>query len=201
MQNLIRLFAKYGTHITFILLQVICFYIIVNYNKSQQSIYLNSSNLYAGKFDAKLGQWQRYLSLTENNDSLARHNAQLLELYINRKKSDPSISDSSLLQYQLIPAQITNNTYQLRNNHITLDKGSDHGVKKDMGVLSHHGIVGIIRNVSPRFSHVVSILNTQSRVSATVSPHSYPGTLLWKGSDPKVVTLEAITKTCRDKTR
>lgn len=194
MQNIIRLFARYGTQITFILLQIVCFTIIVKYNNTQKAIFLNSSNLYAAKLDSKLGKWQTYLSLEEVNDSLAEHNANLLELYINRKEIDPVLADSSLLQYQLIPANITNNTYQLRNNHITVDKGSAAGVTRDMGVISQNGIVGIVRNISSNFAHVVSILNVQTRISATVKPYAYPGTVVWKGTDPSTVILEAIPK-------
>jgi len=194
MQNIIRLFAKYGSHITFILLQVICFYIVVNFNSNHKSIYINSANLYANQVDGKLGQWQNYLSLRETNDSLSNYNAQLLELYINRNPNDPAVKDTNLLQYRIIPAKVSNNTYQLRNNHLTLDKGKVDGVKPNQGVVSQNGLVGVVRNVSKKYAHVVSILNVQTKISATVRPHGYPGTLTWKKSNPLFVTLDAIPK-------
>jgi len=159
MQNIIRLFAQYGSHIMFILLQTICFYMIVHYNQNQQSIFLNSSNLYVGKVSEKLGAWDTYLNLDEVNDSLASHNANLLELYINRDETDPKLQDSSILQYQLISSKVINSTYHLRNNHITVNKGKTAGVNNDMGVISQHGLVGIVRNTSANFSHIVSLLN------------------------------------------
>lgn len=194
MQNIIRLFAKYGSHIIFILLQSVCYYLIVQFNQNQRSIFLNSSSLYVGKLTDKLGSWDRYLSLDEVNDSLALNNAELLELYINRSAGYPLLEDSSMLQYELIPAKVINTTYHLRNNHITIDKGSADGISKDKGVMSHNGLVGIVRNTSANFAHIVSILNAQTKISATVSPYSYPGTLLWKTDDPRVMDLEAIPK-------
>jgi len=194
MQNIIRLFAKYGSHITFILLQAICLYLVVNYNQGQRAIFLNSSKLYNTKLTSKVGQWHRYLSLDKVNDSLALHNATLLELYINRGEQDPEMTDTAGLQYRLVPANVVNNTYHLRNNHITIDKGSAQGIKPDMGVVSKEGLVGIVRNTSKNFAHVVSLLNAQSKISATVKPYGYPGTLEWTGKDGRVVNLSAIPK-------
>lgn len=142
----------------------------------------------------KLGNWNSYLNLDIVIDSLARHNAKLLELYINRDESDPAYKDSSFLQYVLLPAKTVNNTYNLRNNHLTLNKGSLDGVKTTMGVISHNGLVGIVKNISDRYSHVMSLLHSYTKISATVSPYSYPGTLVWDGKDYKYMSLEAIPK-------
>ncbi len=194
MHNIIRLFVKYGSHITFLLLQAICFYIIVNYNQDQKSIFINSSKIYQSKLLSKVGQLNTYLSLDEVNDSLATQNAKLIELYINRKIDDPSYRDSTKLIYNLTAARVVNSTYQLRNNHITVNKGSLHGIENDMGVIAPQGLVGIVRNTSNNYSHVISLLNTQIKISATLSSLAYPGTLVWKGGAPKEVSLEAIPK-------
>ena len=193
MQNILLLFAKFGTHITFLFFTVVSFLLIVNYNKSQKAIFINSSNYYANKLDSRTSKWQNYLSLQEVNDSLARHNADLMEHFINFKSTEGVISDS-ILQYDLLPAKVIRNTYNLRNNHLTLDVGKKQGVKKDMGVLSEDGILGIVKDVSSDFSHVVSILNSQTRISCTVKPYAYPGNLTWKNLDPKFMTLESIPK-------
>ena len=193
MQNILLLFARFGTHITFLFFTVLSFLLIVNFNKTQRSIFINSSNFYANKLDARTSKWQNYLSLQEVNDSLARHNAELMERFINIRTNEAVISDSTL-QYELIPAKVIRNTYNLRNNHLTLDIGAKHGVAKDMGVLSEKGILGIVRNVSADFSHVISILNSQARISCTVKPYAYPGNLIWKDMDPNFVTLESIPK-------
>ena len=193
MQNILLLFARFGSHITFSVLMVFSFILIVNYNKSQRSIYLNSSSLYTQKIDGRMSKWSNYLSLATVNDSLERENARLLEEFINLK-SIPTQNKDSLGQYQLIPANVIRSTFHLRNNHITLDKGTVHGIEKDMGVISEKGLIGIVRNVNNNFSHVVSLLNSQTRISCTVKPHSYPGNLVWSDLDPRHMTLEAIPK-------
>lgn len=193
MQNILLLFAKFGTHITFLFFTVLSFFLIVKYNKSQKAIFINSSNYYANKLDARTSRWQNYLSLQEVNDSLARHNAELMEHFINFRSTEGVISGSTL-QYDLLPARVIRSTYNLRNNHFTLDIGKKHGVEKDMGVLSEDGILGIIKNVSTDFSHAVSILNSQTRISCTLKRYAYPGNLMWKNLDPKYMTLESIPK-------
>jgi rod shape-determining protein MreC len=193
MQNILLLFARFGTHITFLFFTVFSFFLIINFNKTQRSIFINSSNFYANKLDARTSKWQNYLSLQEVNDSLARHNAELMERFINFRTSEVIISDSTL-NYELLPAKIIRNTYNLRNNHLTLDIGAKQGVEKDMGVLSKKGILGIVRNVSEDFSHVISVLNSQTRISCTVKPYAYPGNLIWDDMDPNFMTLESIPK-------
>lgn len=193
MQNILLLFARFGTHIAFLFFTVVSFLLIVNYNKTQRAIFINSSNFYANKLDARTSNWQNYLSLQEVNDSLSNHNAELMEHFINFRSTEKTISDSTK-QYDLIPALVIRNTYNLRNNHITLDVGKNAGVQRDMGVLSEEGILGIVRNVSDNYSHVVSILNSQTRISCTVKPYAYPGNLIWKNLDPKFMTLQSIPK-------
>lgn len=193
MQNILLLFARFGSLITFIFLTVISFILIVNYNQEQRSIFINSSNYYANKLDARTSKWQSYLALQEVNDSLSRHNAMLMEKFINSKSLDLTSSDTSF-QYDVLPSEVIRSTYHLRNNHLTLNVGSKHGVQKDMGVISENGIIGIVREVSDNFSHVISVLNSQSRVSCGVKSYAYPGNLIWKDFDPNFMHLESIPK-------
>lgn len=193
MQNILLLFARFGTHISFIFFTIISFFLIINYNQSQKAIFINSSNYYSNKIDSKTSKWQSYLSLQEVNDSLSRHNAELLEKFINLTSTQEIAQDSNK-RYELLPARIIRKSYNLRNNHFTLDKGTLNGVQKDMGVISENGILGIVRNVSPHYAHVVSVLNSQARISCTVKPYAYSASLVWKDLDAEHMTLESIPK-------
>lgn len=193
MQNILLLFARFGSHIAFIFFTAISFILIVNFNQSQRSIFINSSNYYANKLDGKTSEWKRYLSLQEANDSLAHHNATLMEKFINIEAPVPDHPDTSI-QYTIIPAKVMRSTFHLRNNHFTLDVGSDQGITKDMGVISENGLLGIVRNVSSRYSHVISMLNSQTRISCSVKPYAYPGNLIWKNLDSDYMHLESIPK-------
>jgi rod shape-determining protein MreC len=116
-----------------------------------------------------------------------------MEKFINIQVPVPELSDTSL-EYSVIPARVIRNTFNLRNNHMTLNVGTNQGVKKDMGVIAENGILGIVRDVSQKFAHVISVLNSQARISCSVKPYAYPGNLIWKDLNPEYMYLESIPK-------
>lgn len=196
MNSVFQLFLKYGYHLIFLVLEIFCFYFIIQYNRVQNEIFWNSSNVYVAKLATVTGRAREYLHIQEVNDSLQRENANLIENlirieYINREI--PQL-DSSLSQYSIIPAHICNNTFHLANNHITLCKGRREGIEPDMGVISERGIVGIVRNASDNFAHVISVLHSQTRISCAVKSRNTHGNLIWKSMDPTRMTLESVPK-------
>jgi rod shape-determining protein MreC len=197
MYNVIQLFVKYGGHILFVVLEIICFYFIINFNQTQRDIFLNSSNVYAGKIATQTARISNYVQLNERNDSLMRENANLIENLISIEYTNDLIpsADSIYDRYDLIPATICNSTINLTNNHITLCSGNREGIEADMGVISSSiGIIGIVRNVSDNFAHVITILNSQSRVSCSIKSRKGHGSLKWRTMDPLRVSLIDVPK-------
>lgn len=197
MYNAFQLIAKYGAHILFIVLEIICFNLIINYNPAQKKIYLNSSNVYASKVQNVRSRIDSYLALKEVNDSLMRQNANLIENLIVIEYATKSIpnADSLELAYDLIPTNICRNDIFKRNNYITLCSGKRQGVDVNMGVIeSTNGIVGIVKNASENFAQVMSILNSQTKISCSIKNKNSFGTLVWINLDPQVMTLEDIPK-------
>jgi rod shape-determining protein MreC len=207
MQNLLLLLARYGNVILFIFLEILCFYLIVNYNQSQKEIYLNSSNLFSGFILDKKENTKSYIGLKQVNEQLHHENARLLQKTFNRRNEEltrssmvsdtlsrDTITRDTSIKYSIIAATVINNSVRLRNNTITLNKGKNHGIKPGMAVISSDGVVGVVRNVSNKYSQVLSILNSQSRISAKIKKNNYHGNLLWKGGSPKRMTLEAVPK-------
>lgn len=197
MYNVIQLFAKYGSHILFVVLELICFSLIINYNKTQKDIFLNSSNVMAAKIVEQQNKVAHFANLKNQNDSLMIENANLIENLISIEYSSDNIpaSDSILNQYTLIPTNVINSTIHLRNNHFTLNKGSREGVRPDMGVISSHkGIVGIVRNVTENFAHIISLLHSQTNISCSIKNRQGHGSLVWRKMDPLRMNLESIPK-------
>jgi len=197
MKNILLIFIKYGTHLLFIVLQIICFTFIINNNEVHEQIYDNTKSIFFGNLNNKVDQLSDYLKLDEQNDSLVRENAKLMDIIINQRTAEISdtISDTLLLQqYSFIPAEICNKTIHLRNNYFTLCAGSINGVKPMMGVISAEGLVGIITKVSEHYSQVIPLLHSQSRISASVRGNDFFGNLVWTDTDATQMTLEAIPK-------
>jgi len=55
-------------------------------------------------------------------------------------------------------------------------------------------VVGIVKNVSPNFSSLFSLLHSQVTVSARVRRDGSRGTIRWDGGSPDYVNLEEITR-------
>lgn len=201
MRNLLLLIAKYSSTILFIILEVICFYIIISFNKSQSEIWVHSANLFSGNIDERVQNTTNFFKLEAVNDSLLTENAKLLETIINYRViskqnefQEYEAMDSTLLQYKFIPARITGKTFNKRNNHITINKGSLDSIKVGMGVVSKDGILGLVKSVSNNYSLVMTILHSQCRISAAVKNNDHHGTLIWDNMDPSYMTLTSIPK-------
>ena len=201
MRNLLLLLAKYSSTILFIILEVICFYIIVSFNKSQSEIWAHSANLFTGSVNEKVQNTTDFFNLEAVNDSLLTENAKLLETIINyrvfSKKNqfqEYETLDSTLLEYKFIPARITGKTFNKRNNHITINKGRKDSISAGMGVIGKEGLLGIVKSVSENYSLVMTVLHSQSRISAAIKNNDFHGTLIWDEMDPTVMKLTSIPK-------
>lgn len=197
MYQVIQLLARYGTHLIFGILEIVCFYLIINYNEKQRDIFINSSNVYASRISAYRNQLVEFANLKNQNDALIRENATLIEnlIRIEYNSENPPPPDSLFLPYGLLPAQICNSTIHLSNNYFTLCKGSREGIKAGMGVISADaGIIGVTKNVSENYARVMSLLHTQTKISCAVKGKESHGSLEWMGNDPTRMTLFHIPK-------
>jgi len=197
MKNILLILVKYGTHLLFIVFQIICFALIVSNNEVHRGIYDNTQKVFFGNFNNKIDQLSDYLTLDQQNDSLVRENARLMDIIINQRATaqlDTFADTAYTKQYDFIPAEICNKTINLRNNYFTICAGSMDGVKPTMGVINAKGIVGITTKVSEHYSEIIPLLHSQSRTSASIKGSDFFGNLLWVGSDPSIMRLEAIPK-------
>ena len=194
MRNLLAFIAKYSHWFLFVILEVICVVLLFRYNSYQGSVFFSSANVAVGKvyeFDA---QAKSFFSLTKVNEQLTQRNLYLEEQVKDLTErmveltNDTNYTKRSQLEmlssYKLIPAKVITNSINQRDNLITLDKGSDDGVRVDMGVACGNGVVGIVYMVSKKYCVVIPVLNSHSNISVTVDKRGYFGYLHWLGRRP-----------------
>lgn len=192
---------RYSGFFIFILLEAICFILIVRYNSSQREIFLYSSSLFSGFMNKNYADATAYIGLTERVDSLKNENRALKKQIANFRErivlaqtdSIPARFDSTAL-YDVIPAKIISNSVSLNHNYLTLDVGRKDKVEALNGVISANGVVGIVKNVSNHYARVMSLLHRQSRISAAIKKNGFFGTLVWRGDNPKIMILEDVPK-------
>lgn len=189
MFNLVQIFLRLGGFFVFLILEVICFTLVVKYNQTQKGIYTHSVNRATGAIDESTSRVSHYFSLDEENYRIARENTHLMERLLNAGIDTVGVldtasifSDSSTIKYTFLNAKIVKNSIRERHNYFTLNIGKDDGVEPHTGVITSDGVVGIVRKVSNRYSVAMSILHRQMRISAKVRGKDFFGSLIW--ADP-----------------
>ncbi len=124
-------------------------------------------------------------------DSIAKDSCAMQEL--TRLELPDSLMPVS--SYQFIPAVAVNNSVDLNYNYITLNKGRNHGVTVDMGIISPEGIAGQVVEVSANYALALSVLNKKFRTGAKLLRNSNVGTMRWEGKDASYAWLDFIPQT------
>ena len=199
MRNLILLFVKYGNIFLFIFLELICLTLVARYNSAQNEIFVNSANIFSGKLYNSVDGLKQYFKLSAVSDSLANENARLRKILYNTDtgeiaKRDSMLNIDSAFQYSYITAKVINNSINLNNNKITINKGSNAGIKKRMGVINADGVVGIVKEVNDNFAVILSILHRSVKISAAVKNKGYFGSMQWTSNDPNILDLQDVSR-------
>lgn len=202
MRNLLYLIFRFSAFLVFLVLEIICFYFIISFNKSQGEIWTHSSNLLVTGINSRSQKIEDFFELNQQNDSLLQENAKLLETILNFRMTAENNkfqeyeqrTVDSTYQYQLIPANVISKTVHLRNNYLTIDKGLEDGLKTGMGVIGIDGVIGIIKSLNEKYATVLMILNSQSRTSAKILNKDYHGNLVWESSDTRIMKLKDVPK-------
>ena len=186
MRNLWIFISRYNAFFFFVIFFTFGIILCIKNNAYQKSITINSTNLVVGSAYERLNVLKRYLNLGQVNDSLALENAKLKTQIINFSNNVDSAKTVKVIdtvnnqQYTLLSAKVIKNSINQRNNFITINKGSNDGIVKDMAVISpDKGVVGFISEVSPNFSTIRSLLNKETLISVIIKKNGAFGSLVW----------------------
>jgi len=195
MSSLFRYLLKHHAFVLFILLETLALVMVFNYNSFQKASYLNSANRLSGNIYQSFNSVTGYFGLIRVNRELAGENARLRMLLENQPVQPDSLKyltsgSDTIIRY--FPAKVINNSVSRSFNYITLDRGSRHGIKRDQGIISAGGIVGIVAQVSDSYSMGLSVLNRRWSVSAKVKKSGAYGALTWPGENYRIARLSEI---------
>jgi len=200
MRRLFLLIYQYRAFFTFILLEVISFWLVIGNSTFHNAAFFNTSNnIVASIFGLRQGVYQ-YFNLINENDNLAKENAFLRDLISQQKieiiKTDSSLvaSGDTTIQYTYIPAKVINNSARRINNYLTVDKGYKDGLEPGMGAISSFGVVGVIKTVSNNYATLYSLLHGEMQISSMLSRLGVFCTTKWDGFDPLYANLLYIPR-------
>ncbi|KQR70671.1 rod shape-determining protein MreC [Pedobacter sp. Leaf176] len=185
MRNLWIFINRYNAFFLFIIFFIIGIYLTVKNNAYQRSVTLNSSNEIVGTAYDRLNVFKRYMNLGMVNDSLAVENAKLKTLLLNLTTVDTAkdvkvIDTVTNQQYTYLAAKVVKNSITLRNNVMTINKGTLDGLETGMAVISpQRGVVGFIRDVSAHLATIQSLLHKDTKISVNIKKSNALGSLVW----------------------
>lgn len=184
MRNFIQFLVKNSFIFLFLSLEIVAFFLIVKNNEYQSSKVFNSSNYLVGNLMASVKEVKDYLQLKDVNQNLAQQNAELLSKdkrsFVKIFGNSVVINDTTYYQkYVYTTAKVINNSTNNRENYLTLDQGEINGIKPGMAVIGTNGVVGIVKNVSPHFSSIISLLHQKISISGKIKKSNYFGSVMW----------------------
>jgi rod shape-determining protein MreC len=191
-RNLFAYILKQYFFFLFLILEVIAISFVLQ-NNYQRATFLNSTGEITGSVLQSLNNISEYLTLKQANEKLVEENARLR----NQLQESDLITDNEVYfsrdsMYRYIAAKVISNSINHQKNYLMLNKGSRHGIKKDMGVITSDGIVGTVVDVTPQFSRVMSVLHVNNKINARILKNNHLGTVEWKGNYYRNGTLVDI---------
>ncbi len=194
MQQIINFIIRYKHFLLYIFLLMVSLGFTIQSHSYHQSSFFNSSNWLTGNIYSASSSVTSYFGLTEENKKLVEENKRLRKLLFNIKEKDTLELDSLQQQYLITSGKVINNNYAKVRNYITINKGRNDSVAPDMGVITTHGILGIVENVSNGFATVQSILNEKSKINAKIKNTNHFGSLKWDAERYDVVQLTDVPR-------
>lgn len=204
MRQLVDFFVRHGAWFVFILLVGVSCLMLFRGNPYQQAVYMTSAGAVSSSVYGAANSVTGYFNLRTINDDLQERlsSLEMENLALHRRLqraeelayADTVTPDSALTPYRFITARVINNSIAHSNNFITINRGSDDGVMPEMGVIDRNGIVGIVNVTGRHTARVISMLNSDLRLSCKVKGSDAFGSLVWDGKSPCFAVLEELPR-------
>ena len=166
----------------------------------------HTANKITGGINKQYNKVQYYFKLKQTNDSLLAAN----EALYNKLRSNYDLPDSttrifvdtmridSVVRYrkfEYLGAKVVANGVADKNNYIILAGDNVPTFTKQAAVVdANNGVIGVVTEVSGRYATVMSLLHSDSKISAQLYRTSDVGTITWDGKQPNLLTLSNIPK-------
>jgi rod shape-determining protein MreC len=203
MQKLLEFLITKRHWFLFLLCEVISFTLVFQNSAYQRNVLLNSANVVSGSILSVSNYVVSYVNLRNENRTLSEQIKQLemdilrLKLQSEAMKAEllpynSVMTDSIFNTYEYITAEVVNKSVTRMLNYITINKGYKDGIRQEMGVISTHGVVGIVTEVQERFSVIIPLVNPKWKLSCKLYNSNYDGFLVWDGRDVQYANLEEL---------
>ena len=210
MRNVFLFIRRFSNSLLFLVLQITALYFLFHYNRFHEAVFMGAADRVTGGLNEQYSSVEGFFHLKAVNKELVQENARLRSLLrqnyeaadTSRQLVIDSIQVDSLkkyLKYYYYPAKVAGSFISTQVNYLTIHRGADQDIRKDMGVIGPSGIVGRVVDVSSRYATVMSMLSRQFKVKANLKKGGENGTVEWDGKSPQYVLLRDIPKSAQVK--
>lgn len=204
MKEFFEFFRRFAKWLVLLVYVTLSCWMLFSSDPYRQHVWMTSASSVSGSLYKAGHNVTEFFSLRETNDDLNRRNAELqaevanLHEEISRMKlagfTDTMPTPDSVAHFNFIVANVINNSVHHPQNYLTIDKGSLDGIRPEMGVIDHSGVVGTVSAVGPHYSRIISLLNPNFRLSCKIKGSEHFGSLVWDGVDPSRAMLEELPR-------
>ncbi|MFN4298187.1 MAG: rod shape-determining protein MreC [Thermaurantimonas sp.] len=201
--NKVWLFFEKNAYLLFFLfLQSIALSRVIKHNYFQSYLWFTASNYAVGNLHKMVFDIREYLSLKSQNQILQRENATLRNALNTEPLTEANyrgyVNDTVRKQvYTYQEANVLYSTYNLQNNYMIINRGSVHGIKPGMAIITPVGVAGITKDVDSHYSTALTVLHSKFSISCRpINSYNF-GSLTWNGKNYRYAQLIDLPKQTR----
>jgi rod shape-determining protein MreC len=127
--------------------------------------------------------------LRETNAELMLQLSRLREQGILNRELKGMLGISDTASLPLVPATVVSKSLSFTQNTITLNIGTNQGIKPGMSVMSYRGFVGVVQSCSENFSIVRTLKNVDLKITVKNEKNRLNGIMKWDGEKLMIVDV------------
>ncbi len=197
MTALLRFLKRFQHLAFFILLEsvAIAVYLQSDYLlKARAGFWLKEAEAFV---EEQLTALSSYVGLRDQNERLVAENLALRNELEHRRIIVDVLHEATLdslyaTQYKYYGGTVVSNSVVNQHNYFAINVGSKQGIMPSMPVLADGSVAGMVLTTSRHYSIVISLLNTDMRLSAKLKRTGYFGSLRWDGIGYQTALLSDI---------
>ena len=193
MRNLWLLLQRNAFALAFIALMGVSLSVLVRNNGAARSGWFQATGSVHARIADQRSQWSDYLHLAEQNEALARENAelrsQLLSMDMSARWEEDTLRGWDVLSGLLVQGP--------DGKPMTLslaEPGALDGVSPGMGVLAAGAAFGTVEDVGPSHSRIITLLHGEAVWSCRLGRNGPVVSLGWDGAAIDVLQLQDVPR-------
>ncbi|MCF8383628.1 MAG: rod shape-determining protein MreC [Chlorobium sp.] len=199
MQKFFKFLIKHNAYLLLLLYCSIALLLIRFEQDDMLSKIRSAGTELRASIDEKISSYGYLFNLRRENERLLKINAEMLSRILrsetalrNQKARRALLADSTFDTSGYIIARVIDRKFSSRENMLLIDAGTTHGIRKDMTVLTPHGLVGRVVFVSEHYASVLPLIHSDFKVSVMSDRSNALGILSWNGGAEHLAQIDHI---------